>query len=390
MYQIPEIQSNVYQLSAEDIGCMIRVVCSPIESPEECGASGKAHGEFGPIELDPSAKQTLEQVLGTGGSQFPVSLLIQNKDDAEEIDGKLFVSSNVIKICFQDMRTYGKQKLGEEVLSLKYTIDYPRVELHPFDTRKFKVFYADHKVDAKYDFNKCIELRALSRQSRDLVALLIKCFSAQTYFVNSKVIASASNGSFIQGTAPTFTVSDVLMELEFVKRELYNSINLAKALDKEKKSLCSQITNLEEEMSCTIDSYKAILAANSNETEQSIGSTKNEFSAMQRQLDSYEHERQKHLTEKVLWSDEKANLIKQIDQARQVESYLREQLDECSDKMGIPRSQAESLKTQIRTLEHERDDLNVRLGKATAKLANQTEGLRLSAAELAQTKEYLH
>lgn len=71
---------------------------------------------------------------------------------------------------------------------MRYTIDYPRIELHPFDTCKFKIFYADNKVDAKYDCNKCIEMRAGSRQSRDLIALLIKCFSAQTYFINSKII----------------------------------------------------------------------------------------------------------------------------------------------------------------------------------------------------------
>lgn len=103
----------------------------------------------------------------------------------EEIDGKIFVNTHVIKLVFQDMKALanvmhsshaGASK--DEVLSLKYTIDYPRVELHPFDTSKFKIFYADHKVDAKYEFNKCIELRALSRQSRDLIALLIKCFSA--------------------------------------------------------------------------------------------------------------------------------------------------------------------------------------------------------------------
>jgi hypothetical protein len=68
LYQIPEIHSNVYQLSAEDIGCVVRVMTTPIEPESESGASGIAYGEFGPIELDPSARQTLEQVLGTGGS----------------------------------------------------------------------------------------------------------------------------------------------------------------------------------------------------------------------------------------------------------------------------------------------------------------------------------
>ena len=70
-YQIDEISSNVYQLSAEDIGCCIRVEAIPID---EDLYMGRAYGEFGPIELDPSARQTLEYVLGTGGSQFPVNV----------------------------------------------------------------------------------------------------------------------------------------------------------------------------------------------------------------------------------------------------------------------------------------------------------------------------
>ena len=36
----------------------------------------------------------------------------------------------------------------EDVISLKYTIDYPRVELHPFDTRKLTIYFADTKVNA--------------------------------------------------------------------------------------------------------------------------------------------------------------------------------------------------------------------------------------------------
>lgn len=52
-YAISEVSSNVYQLSAEDIGCKIRVEATPIDEDEY---QGKAFGEFGPIELDPSAR----------------------------------------------------------------------------------------------------------------------------------------------------------------------------------------------------------------------------------------------------------------------------------------------------------------------------------------------
>jgi len=64
--------------------------------------------------------------------------------------------------------------------------------------------------------------------------------------VNSRIIASVSEDDFDPNTdegastiVPTFQVSDVLMELEFIKRELYNQINLAKNLEKEKHALCN-------------------------------------------------------------------------------------------------------------------------------------------------------
>ena len=121
-YPIPQISSNVYQLSAEDVGCQIQVQARPIDTEEETGSEGLAFGQFGPIELDPQAKQTLESVLGTGGSQFPVSIVTTKKadqemDDTEEhvdddaddggfieddnqgIATKMFVNQHMIKIC---------------------------------------------------------------------------------------------------------------------------------------------------------------------------------------------------------------------------------------------------------------------------------------------------
>lgn len=35
---------------------------------------GTAYAAFGPVELDPAARQQLESLLGTGGSQFSVEI----------------------------------------------------------------------------------------------------------------------------------------------------------------------------------------------------------------------------------------------------------------------------------------------------------------------------
>lgn len=86
----------------------------------------------------------------------------ESQDDYEvkQIDANLFVNSHVIKLCFND--SFGGTS-SDDAIALKYTIDYPKIELHPYDTQRFKVYYSDDKVDAKYMFNKCIEMKALSR-----------------------------------------------------------------------------------------------------------------------------------------------------------------------------------------------------------------------------------
>ena len=54
------------------------------------------------------------------------------QEDEESIEANMFVNSHVIKICFVD--SFGGTSSSDDAISFKYTIDYPRIELHPFDT----------------------------------------------------------------------------------------------------------------------------------------------------------------------------------------------------------------------------------------------------------------
>eukprot|EP00352_Strombidinopsis_acuminata_P006342 CAMPEP_0176357528 /NCGR_PEP_ID=MMETSP0126-20121128/14839_1 /TAXON_ID=141414 ORGANISM="Strombidinopsis acuminatum, Strain SPMC142" /NCGR_SAMPLE_ID=MMETSP0126 /ASSEMBLY_ACC=CAM_ASM_000229 /LENGTH=61 /DNA_ID=CAMNT_0017711177 /DNA_START=846 /DNA_END=1031 /DNA_ORIENTATION=- len=60
----------------------------------------------------------------------------------------------------------------------------------------------------------------------------------------------AKNNAFVNTT-----VSSVLTELDFVKRELYNQINYAKELEVAKQKKVKQLEDIEEEMKVTIESY---------------------------------------------------------------------------------------------------------------------------------------
>lgn len=290
-------------------------------------------------------------------------------DDDKGVMGKMFVNQHMIKICFKDENSSstpskeekkgsfsaksgkpvvtpkkavqskasisnlkklkspkGAKDSGEndsDVISLKYTIDYPRVELHPFDTRKFLLYYADTKVNASYDCNRCIEMRAASRQSRDIIALLIRCFSAQTYFINSKIIASVTEedenleeDEDMNLGPKQYSVSDVLCELEQVKRELYNQIDLNTNLSNDKRVLNSQVALVEEEMQMTIESYKSVLEASESDAESDCGKAKTELKQMTIQLEQMTRERQKLLAEKVVMADEKKSLSQMLDRSQ--------------------------------------------------------------------------
>ena len=56
------------------------------------------------MQLDSSARQHLEQILGSGGNQFPVSVIMGEKgyDGQEEsLEATMYVNSHLLKICLK-------------------------------------------------------------------------------------------------------------------------------------------------------------------------------------------------------------------------------------------------------------------------------------------------
>lgn len=121
------ITGNTYPLSADDVGCVIRVEATPNED----GFNGTAFAEFGPVTVEPATKKSLEYILGSGSSQFPVSILYpgdRNKlPEEREIDeGTLIVYVDKIKLIVKPGGRRDKHKktgANREIFNLKYTID---------------------------------------------------------------------------------------------------------------------------------------------------------------------------------------------------------------------------------------------------------------------------
>ena len=66
-----------YNFSSEDIGSIIKITISSENSHKK----GKCLINVGPIKIDPNVSSTVESILNTGGTKFPISLINKNQNE---------------------------------------------------------------------------------------------------------------------------------------------------------------------------------------------------------------------------------------------------------------------------------------------------------------------
>jgi hypothetical protein len=87
------------------------------------------------------------------------------------------------------------------------------------------------------------------------------------------------------------SISEVFLELEFVKRELYSSINYSKTLEQDKQKLQKNLIKMEDEMQVTIETYRNVIETYEKEGETDVRQLKREIEAMQKQHQELERAR---------------------------------------------------------------------------------------------------
>jgi len=64
----------------------------------------------------------------------------------ESYDAELFINQSIFRVTVkEDVRTKKEKNQDNLINSMtfKYSLDYPKIELHPFDTKKFSILYND-------------------------------------------------------------------------------------------------------------------------------------------------------------------------------------------------------------------------------------------------------
>ncbi|CAE6946405.1 unnamed protein product [Symbiodinium natans] len=183
--EIPGVTSNMYQISADDVGTDISVEAQPADADD--GHHGTVIGEIGPFELDPATRRSLDNALGLGGSRFAVmqSKLPGETPGSTRQDLAIQVSAEGVRVTAIGS---GYQSRENREVYAEYSSEYPKVIIHPLDTTKFQLVMSEVKT---------FHLMALTRTARDLIALTIRCFHAKkcpgTFFVHRRVAGLSEN-----------------------------------------------------------------------------------------------------------------------------------------------------------------------------------------------------
>mmetsp|Transcript_35592 Transcript_35592/g.94681 ORF Transcript_35592/g.94681 Transcript_35592/m.94681 type:complete len:667 (-) Transcript_35592:111-2111(-) len=232
---IPSVTSNMYQISADDVGTEICVEAQPADMEE--GLRGSAFGEIGPFELDPATRRSLDNALGVGTARFTAVSRVSDPDVSER-EHVIHVTAERVRIVPADAK--GSREDPSKEVSIEYGHDYPKVIIHPLDTSKFNLHMGD---------GRNFQMFATSRTTRDLIALTIRCFHARNYLPTAQLLGDLLPvqpvGPMNVGHQSTPAIDnrlDACIVLERLTKELNRSM-----VDKEVSEKVLRNTNHEKE-----------------------------------------------------------------------------------------------------------------------------------------------
>ena len=103
---------------------------------------GKATAEFGPVALKPSVRQTLEYILGSGGSKFQVTVYypddrMKMMDERKSREGVLIVTTDYVML--EEKRYFNQKK---PIFKIEYTsFEEPHIDITSNDTQMLTLDY---------------------------------------------------------------------------------------------------------------------------------------------------------------------------------------------------------------------------------------------------------
>lgn len=241
LIEIPGIHGSMYHTSADDIG--MDIVC--IVEPQDNMYQGQAIGELGPFELDPITRMSLENLITSAACRIPVRHY-RDEDGTHPRDLQIHVTQEYVKVFHP-----GAERGSSEVMA-PYSADYPKVVIHPLDTCKFRLELSEEP-------EKAYQFVALSRSSRDLIALLIRCFHSRKYVATSFVLSRLFQNPATPGAPLTSPMEHVDFDIhglgDRLGKELDRTVGQLEAVERVVRNANEEKGQLQAQLRETISSY---------------------------------------------------------------------------------------------------------------------------------------
>jgi len=369
---------TVYQPSCEDIGAFIYVKVKPLEAAE--GHNGEAEAKYGPVTMDPNLRKTLESVLVLGGSRFSCTLMTSNDRGASTQEGVLTLSRDLI-----DLKVYNRDGSIDSThsISQSYSVDTPKLVLTS-DTKMLTLVLEDKPLK--------LPLKCLTRQSRDLIVLSIRCLAMRNYLINTKAIQEVFQGeSMQQAQGEQQSSLDMALELEAAVREIQNLLVVNEAATTEKNRLKRELVELEDSINETIGAYQSMLA--NEERMNSATAQEDEIMRLKHELDVAIVNKRK-LRKKLAEANSELEQIKQdtervSKEEREIStsaySYIKEleaQLQAAKQELESNRSEQEPLTDEIGNFREENQELKAQLEKLRREASEENQNLKVQLEKL--------
>lgn len=262
--QLSGLNSNIYNLSASDIGCTIKVEVSLAEKNEFF--YGMSEIFYGPIQFDLKLKHTLENILAIGGSKFPITIISPlNKISNFNNDCSFLLTNDHIRII-------AASNISEEKsVKFKYFLGYPHLMINNNEATQIQmIFKGNEEMENLKDFfnigkdvkNFEVIFQTSSRHCRDLIISSIRCFCVKNYLINSKSIAHIDNlfeNDEKENKEGIDVKFDLITEVENLKKEISHLSENTQEILNEKTALSKEVKAIEDELEKTIQTYTNLI-----------------------------------------------------------------------------------------------------------------------------------
>ena len=215
-------------------------------------------------------------------------------------------------------------------------------------------------------FTQSLDLRALTRKSRDLIVLSIRCFSALNSYKNSKIISMLNQDEENpekQENLDVNKVADLALELESVKRELYHQIDVNNAIKADRAKVKREFQELENEMQTVIGSYSQVIESQEHVESGDNFRIRHQLKEHQDLSETLQKQISDLNEQMVIINDEKPTLERKNDSFEKEREKLNKRIKRYKDKNGVPETEFMKIQKEYESIRNELADTRQLLDK---------------------------